>query len=1122
MSDCKFEFYTVEEFFNDYKNWDKVDEVIKINDIEDIKNDKRVVLTFNKKICDSKDNNRCMMIIRFPTYDSYRVRFNPRKKELEHFSKYTNKSIVQDSYEDLCGALKEVLPEESNFYLDIIKEKDRAIITTLDAKNRKIMRMELLYKPYKLIIYKHKDNDRYYKVSEDSESNLYYKKRLSFDTHSGEPTVEYSIIKSKKKPSKAKYFGFGLKGGHELCKNSQQFTYFNYDNMKYSSFYGEGPLNTKEPLYHSDPFFMELNGVPGENSCYGIFIDNHSETLIDVGHLDKDSYMFGSVYGDLDYFFFLGDSSTHIINELTAVIGKTRLIPRFALGYHQGCYGYESKEDLVETVKSYRDYDIPIDGLHVDVDIQKDYCTFTMDEEKFPADTFKYLQFGDYKGKKLGVKCATNITPIISYLNPEYNTFKSGYDNGCFIKDRRCNYGNKDKILIKSDGYYAGGVYYGDDRGTHGHYADFGNKDVRLWWGQQYRFLYDRGLEMVWQDMTTPDIPDAGTYTLNGFDNYIESEHRSFPFDLLLTDNSYKKYEGEVDKDLDDGHNFLAPAGKIRNLYSYNLHKATYHGLNNIWYVQKYSFTSIIDKESNKALHLKDSKNILNLLIDNNIVVDDNVHEGFYVVNKDINLKEELTKSLNDKYKNYKYDILDVLETLKNLELKRRHKRNFIIGRGGFTGMHRFAGLWTGDNASTWEFLKINVAQILSLGLSGQSITGSDVGGFECGDEDEDWADPELLIRWTALGAFLPWFRNHYIRKGKKLFQEPFKYNEYSDQASEDYKYMYKSVLPLSKLYIKARYRLMQIFYDAMFENTITGLPIVRPLFLHSNDKNLFKKYSEFLDNQYLLGKDIMIAPILDKQSTENSFGFREIYLPKDSNWYRYYHDMKALSPNIKGGELINFYAGINESNCQDDSGHNYSILPIYVREGAIIPTVEPESYVGEFLEINGIPSPHTINIYPTKTWSKIHKYTLYNDDGVSRASAPTGDVKLGHDPEAKGLYRQLDITHYYISDEMVERVIKFDRSKHDGFNPSAIYNYNHYYILSIYHDPHMEKVRSISIEGNKIAYKNEVNNNILNSFEYLKNNKDNFWFHDDILNRSVVVLYDKKEIMELRLTYEK
>lgn len=184
---------------------------------------------------------------------------------------------------------------------------------------------------------------------------------------------------------------------------------------------------------------------------------------------------------------------------------------------------------------------------------------------------------------------------------------------------------------------------------------------------------------------------------------------------------------------------------------------------------------------------------------------------------------------------------------LKQLET-RKDKRNFIIGRGSYAGAQRYAGLWTGDNASTWEFLNVAVAQVLSLGLSSMTIAGADVGGFELGFGESNFANPELLIRWYCANSLLPWFRNHYSGRhepfedrpdqvrdaDKKLFQEPYKYEEYyrnnRDTIPESERTMYEAVLPACRYYVRLRYSLLQVLYDAMFENAITGLPIARAL----------------------------------------------------------------------------------------------------------------------------------------------------------------------------------------------------------------------------------------------------------------------------------------------------
>lgn len=218
--------------------------------------------------------------------------------------------------------------------------------------------------------------------------------------------------------------------------------------------------------------------------------------------------------------------------------------------------------------------------------------------------------------------------------------------------------------------------------------------------------------------------------------------------------------------------------------------------------------------------------------------------------------------------------------------LWRKNRRNFVIGRGSFAGMHRYAGLWTGDNASTWDFLSISVAQVLALGLSGVTISGADVGGFEFTEAEKNYANPELLIRWYCAYSLLPWFRyvysginprhlheylyiwltnfsNHYtkyrnfpnsdrMRKDGKLFQvsvyafvccylsanfllqEPYEYQRHYNENRDRYDgyeaVLYRAVLPTCRYFVRLRYSLMQLLYDAMFENMITGLPIARAM----------------------------------------------------------------------------------------------------------------------------------------------------------------------------------------------------------------------------------------------------------------------------------------------------
>lgn len=129
------------------------------------------------------------------------------------------------------------------------------------------------------------------------------------------------------------------------------------------------------------------------------------------------------------------------------------------------------------------------------------------------------------------------------------------------------------------------------------------------------------------------------------------------------------------------------------------------------------------------------------------------------------------------------------------------------------------------------------------------------------------------------------------MRKGKKYFQEPFMYEEWFSQYQggqlPEPQDLYRTVLPACKYYIGLRYRLLQLFYDAMFENSLNGMPICRAMFLNDpQDKALYNDKLAFLDDQFFVRKDLLIAPILEPQSDNNGYGKRDIYLPVSIDWY--------------------------------------------------------------------------------------------------------------------------------------------------------------------------------------------------------------------------------------------
>src|SRR5258708_29690208 len=195
------------------------------------------------------------------------------------------------------------------------------------------------------------------------------------------------------------------------------------------------------------------------------------------------------------------------------------------------------------------------------------------------------------------------------------------------------------------------------------------------------------------------------------------------------------------------------------------------------------------------------------------------------------------------------YVLFLLMATWNGLNAMRPNVRNFIIARGGYAGLQRYAALWTGDSGSSWDFLQINLPEVLNLGLSGVPIAGCDIGGFA---EDsgvvkgpgnvKGVCNYELLTRWMQLGSFLPWYRNHYNGYTKD-FQEPYRYGD--------------PVPTNCRKYLELRYRMLQLYYDAMYEWTQTGMPIARAVFL--NDPDDTNVYSH-LNDQFFVGRDFLVA----------------------------------------------------------------------------------------------------------------------------------------------------------------------------------------------------------------------------------------------------------------------
>jgi alpha-glucosidase len=252
------------------------------------------------------------------------------------------------------------------------------------------------------------------------------------------------------------------------------------------------------------------------------------------------------------------------------------------------------------------------------------------------------------------------------------------------------------------------------------------------------------------------------------------------------------------------------------------------------------------------------------------------------------------------------------------------NQRPFILTRSGFSGYQRYAAMWTGDNHSHWEYLKLSIPMLLGLGLSGIPICGADIGGFS------DDVTGELLARWYQLGAFYPFSRNH-----SRLYtarQEPWLFGE--------------KVEKIARKYLSLRYQLLRYLYSLAWESSTKGIPVMRPLVLgFQSDSG-----THSLDTQFMIGPFIMIAPILEEKAES-----REVYFP-EGIWYDFW-----TGNRIKGRQKQRVLASLD-------------IMPIYIKAGALIPA-------GRIIQhTNEEQGTLFLWIYPGAN----SKFILYEDDGIS------------------------------------------------------------------------------------------------------------------------------------------
>lgn len=245
------------------------------------------------------------------------------------------------------------------------------------------------------------------------------------------------------------------------------------------------------------------------------------------------------------------------------------------------------------------------------------------------------------------------------------------------------------------------------------------------------------------------------------------------------------------------------------------------------------------------------------------------------------------------------YALLMAMGTTAGLLDAMPDKRTFVLSRAGFAGIQRYAANWMGDNLANWDHLWLSVPMATGLGISGQAFVGADIGGFE-GD-----TNAELFLRWMQYGTLTPFCRNHSAIGW--IDQYAWSWGEIVEDLVRDA--------------IDLRYRLLPYIYTSFVSASETGAPVQRPLiFDHQHDR-----IASNLDDEYLLGPDLLVAPVLQQGLTA-----RQVYLPNGS-WYDWHTDEVVIGPRYVRTHVT------------------MQCIPLYARGGAVIPmwTEAPSSTAG-------------------------------------------------------------------------------------------------------------------------------------------------------------------------------
>lgn len=313
-----------------------------------------------------------------------------------------------------------------------------------------------------------------------------------------------------------------------------------------------------ESLYGAHNFIV----ISGEKT-FGLYFDYPARIEFDIGFTQEDTLTVRADTADIALYVITPDKSAHVLDDIVTqfrtLVGRSYIAPFWAFGYQQSRWGYRTEDDIRSVVKKYRESNIPLDAVYLDIDYMDNFKDFTVSEEKFPA--FKSF-VSEMKTQHV------RLVPIIDAgvkVEKGYSVCDEGEAKGFFCK--------------KEDGsYFTGGVWPGNSR-----FPDFLNEDARAWFGAQYKKLIDLGIEGFWNDMNEPALFYSTESLADSFKKMESFKGKNLDIQSFFefADISRSSFNKASDYRLffhqiknDDGSVTKVRHDKVHNLFGYNMTRA--------------------------------------------------------------------------------------------------------------------------------------------------------------------------------------------------------------------------------------------------------------------------------------------------------------------------------------------------------------------------------------------------------------------------------------------------------------------------------------------------------------------------------------------------------------------